>query len=75
MEYRIEVSYDIRRHGWGSLDNAAEIISRGECGGSGTGNGHRDLSFYYKTLRRAQNAVKRFELDPRFEVHGEPEAV
>ena len=70
--YRIEVSYDTADYEWGSLDKDAERIAGVDEAGGGTGGGMRDLSYYYPTLRRAENALARFRKDSRFQVDGEP---
>lgn len=74
-EYRIAVSYSLRRFQWGSLEEDARRIAKIDFDGAGTGFDRRDLSFYFPTLRRAQNATQRFRKDPRFRVDCEPELV
>jgi hypothetical protein len=70
--YRIAVSYDCNKYEWGSLDKPAEVIAKVEVAGGGTGSGCRDLSFYYPTLRKAENAVERFRKDGRFDIESAP---
>lgn len=72
--YRIAVSYNTSKHERGSLDKAAEKLAGVDEAGGGTClvTGERDLSYYYPTLRRAENAIKRFRKDGRFLVDDEP---
>ena len=72
--YRISVSYDSNKHGWGILDDPADVIAGVASAGGGTDlmSGCRDLSFYYPTLRRAENAIERFQKDGRFSIDSLP---
>jgi len=70
--YRISVSYDSNKYE--SLDDPAKKIAKIEVAGGGTdlNSGCRDLSFYYPTLRKAENAIERFRKDGRFRIEGAP---